>query len=204
MREEYKAQEVRRGDSRRHRASATSIRTMSRPATSTSFWPTRYLAKGDKTAAIAELERYAKVGGRSPETLKQLATLLEEAGDQKEAAAALDRLNYIYPVDEELHQQAGRSVARPGQHRRARFASIRPCWPSRRPIRPRRTSTWRRRTARPTGRTTPGTSCCWRSKPRPVSGRRRKCCWSYPERTEPSMSTIVTPQLEPDVLKQPH
>ncbi len=66
-----------------------------------------YLAKGDKKAAIAELERYAKVGGRSPDTLKQLATLLEEAGNRKEAADVLDRLNYIYPIDEDLHRRLG-------------------------------------------------------------------------------------------------
>jgi cellulose synthase operon protein C len=66
-----------------------------------------YLAKGDKKAAIDELERYAKVGGRSPDTLKQLATLLEEAGNRKEAAEVLDRLNYIQPVDEDLHRRLG-------------------------------------------------------------------------------------------------
>jgi cellulose synthase operon protein C len=66
-----------------------------------------YVEKGDKKAAIGELERYAKVGGRSPDTLKQLATLLEEAGDKKEAAEALDRLNYIQPIDENLHRRLG-------------------------------------------------------------------------------------------------
>ena len=66
-----------------------------------------YVAKGDKKAAIAELERYAKVGGRSPDTLKQLATLLEEAGNRKEAAEVLDRLNYIQPIDEDLHRRLG-------------------------------------------------------------------------------------------------
>jgi hypothetical protein len=66
-----------------------------------------YLAKGDKTAAIADLERYAKVGGRSPDTLKQLATLLEEAGNRKEAAEVLDRINYIQPIDEDLHRRLG-------------------------------------------------------------------------------------------------
>ena len=39
-----------------------------------------YLALNNKPAAIEELEHYAKVGGRSPETLKKLATLLVEAG----------------------------------------------------------------------------------------------------------------------------
>jgi tetratricopeptide (TPR) repeat protein len=66
-----------------------------------------YVAKGDKKAAIAELERYARVGGRSPDTLKQLATLLEEAGNRKEAAEVLDRLNYIQPIDEDLHRRLG-------------------------------------------------------------------------------------------------
>ncbi|MGO4885070.1 MAG: tetratricopeptide repeat protein [Bryobacteraceae bacterium] len=66
-----------------------------------------YIAKGDKKAATDELERYAKVGGRSPDTLKQLATLLEEAGNRKEAAAVLDRLNYIDPIDEDLHRRLG-------------------------------------------------------------------------------------------------
>jgi tetratricopeptide (TPR) repeat protein len=66
-----------------------------------------YLAKGDNKAAIAELERFAKVGGRSPDTLKQLATLLEEAGNRKEAAEVLDRLNYIQPIDEDLHRRLG-------------------------------------------------------------------------------------------------
>ena len=65
------------------------------------------LAKGNKPAAIAELERYAKIGGRSPDTLKQLATLQEEAGNKKEAVAVLDRLNYIQPIDEDLHRRLG-------------------------------------------------------------------------------------------------
>jgi tetratricopeptide (TPR) repeat protein len=71
------------------------------------FLADAYLAKGDKKAAISELERYAKVGGRSPDTLKQLATLLEEAGNRQEAAKVLDRLNYIDPVDEDLHRRLG-------------------------------------------------------------------------------------------------
>ena len=71
------------------------------------FLADAYVAKNNKPAAIAELERYAKAGGRSPDTLKQLATLLEEAGNRKEAAEVLDRLNYIQPVDEELHRRLG-------------------------------------------------------------------------------------------------
>ncbi len=66
-----------------------------------------YMAKGDKAAARKELEKYSQVGGRSPLLIKRLATLEEEAGDPKKAAAALDRLNYIYPEDQELHRRLG-------------------------------------------------------------------------------------------------
>jgi tetratricopeptide (TPR) repeat protein len=66
-----------------------------------------YTAKGNKAAAIAELLRYEKVGGRNPETLKLLAKQLEEAGRGKEAADALNRLNFIYPMDEAAHRSLG-------------------------------------------------------------------------------------------------
>jgi predicted Zn-dependent protease len=66
-----------------------------------------YLALNNKPAAIQELEHYAKIGGRSPETLKKLATLLVEAKRPADAAAALDRLNYINPIDEDLHRRLG-------------------------------------------------------------------------------------------------
>jgi tetratricopeptide (TPR) repeat protein len=67
-----------------------------------------HLAAGDKPKAIAELEAYQRAGGRSPFTLKKLASLLEEAGRKADAAAALDRLNYITPTgDEELHRKLG-------------------------------------------------------------------------------------------------
>ncbi len=66
------------------------------------------LAKGDKKAAEAILVEYEKVGGDDPATLKKLASLEEELGQPKEAAATLDRINYIYPVhDEELHRHLG-------------------------------------------------------------------------------------------------
>lgn len=71
------------------------------------FLADAYIAKGDKPAAIAELERYAKAGGRSPGALKRLASLLEEAGRKQDAAVALERLIYIHPLDEELHRRLG-------------------------------------------------------------------------------------------------
>src|SRR5271156_5964037 len=72
------------------------------------FIAAAYLAKGDKKAAEDVLVVYEKVGGDDPATLKKLASLEEELGDPKEAAATLDRINYIYPVhDEELHRHLG-------------------------------------------------------------------------------------------------
>lgn len=64
--------------------------------------------KGDKAKAISILEAWAKAGGRQPETLQKLAALLEEAGRKREAAEALERINYIYPVEgEEYHRRQG-------------------------------------------------------------------------------------------------
>jgi cellulose synthase operon protein C len=66
-----------------------------------------YIAKGDKAKATEQLAAYSRVGGRDPETIKHLATLLEEGGKPKEAAKALDRLLFIVPQDPELHKRLG-------------------------------------------------------------------------------------------------
>jgi tetratricopeptide (TPR) repeat protein len=71
------------------------------------FLAKAYLAKENKPAAIAELERYMKAGGRDPSTLNTLADDLEAEGNKTEAAAVLDRVNYIYPMDGAQHQQLG-------------------------------------------------------------------------------------------------
>jgi tetratricopeptide (TPR) repeat protein len=66
------------------------------------------LARGDKKAAVDVLTYYEKMGGEDPGILKKLASLEEEQGQPKEAAATLDRINYIYPVqDEDLHRHLG-------------------------------------------------------------------------------------------------
>ena len=65
------------------------------------------LKKDNKTCALEELGRYSKIGGRDPGTMKQYAKLLEEAGKNKEAEAALDRMNLIFPLDTELHEKLG-------------------------------------------------------------------------------------------------
>jgi cellulose synthase operon protein C len=65
-------------------------------------------ARGDAKSEAAILAAYEHAGGQSPGALKRLATLEENAGQAAEAAATLERLNYIYPVkDEELHRRLG-------------------------------------------------------------------------------------------------
>src|SRR5712675_582823 len=77
------------------------------PANPYEFMAQADLAKGNKPAAIAILTDYEKMGGRNPQALKQLASLEEELGKPADAAATLDRLNYIFPVDEDLHRHLG-------------------------------------------------------------------------------------------------
>ncbi len=67
-----------------------------------------YQSKGDLGAARKQLEAYASVGGRTPATLKKLAFLDTQAGDNKAAAIALEKLNFIYPLDPELHDSLGK------------------------------------------------------------------------------------------------
>ena len=71
------------------------------------FLAKAYAAKNDKPAAEAELQRYVKAGGRDPATMKTLADDLTADGKKKEAAAVLERVNYIYPMDGAQHQQLG-------------------------------------------------------------------------------------------------
>ena len=65
------------------------------------------LAKNNKQAAKDALTAYETMGGESPAALRKLATLEEESGHVKEAAATLARINYIYPEDEGLHRKLG-------------------------------------------------------------------------------------------------
>jgi len=64
-------------------------------------------AKGDKQGAADALTAYEKMGGEGPRALKELANLQEELGLKREAAATLDRVNFIYPEDEGLHRHLG-------------------------------------------------------------------------------------------------
>jgi tetratricopeptide (TPR) repeat protein len=65
-------------------------------------------AKGEAKAESAALLAYEHEGGQKPYALKRLAALEDASGQQAEAAATLERLNYIYPVkDGELHHRLG-------------------------------------------------------------------------------------------------
>lgn len=74
-----------------------------------------HLALGDKAAARAELERYAKAGGRDPALLRQLAVLEQESGRTPQAIAALRRWLYVDPMNEEVHRRLGDLLLEQGQ-----------------------------------------------------------------------------------------
>jgi tetratricopeptide (TPR) repeat protein len=72
------------------------------------FLAEAFLQQGNKQEAVRVLSSYLRNGGRNPEALKKLATLQQEAGDTRGAAATLEKVLYIYPVnDEELHRRLG-------------------------------------------------------------------------------------------------
>jgi tetratricopeptide (TPR) repeat protein len=71
------------------------------------FLAQAYEATGNKKEAAATLTDYEKRGGHDPDTLKELAALESDLGDPAAAAATLDRINNIYPSDEQLHRKLG-------------------------------------------------------------------------------------------------
>lgn len=67
-----------------------------------------YEGLNEPSKAGSVLEAYAKSGGRQPEVLKRLSALLEKAGRKHEAAEALERINFVYPVgDDVYHRKQG-------------------------------------------------------------------------------------------------
>jgi tetratricopeptide (TPR) repeat protein len=72
------------------------------------------LKKDDKACAMEEWGKYSKIGGRDPDTMKKYAKMLQDAGKLKEAEAALERMNYIYPLDTELHERLGGMLLQTG------------------------------------------------------------------------------------------
>jgi tetratricopeptide (TPR) repeat protein len=65
------------------------------------------LSKEDKACAMEEYAKYSKNSGRDADAIKFYAKLLDEAGKTKQAEAELDRLNYVNPLDADLHEKLG-------------------------------------------------------------------------------------------------
>ncbi len=61
----------------------------------------------DKPCAIEEYTKYSKQSGRDAASIKAYAKLLDDAGKTKEAEAALERLNFVNPMDQDLHEKLG-------------------------------------------------------------------------------------------------
>ena len=66
-----------------------------------------YEAKNETPQAMEQLKRYADIGGRNPDTLRDLAKMQIAAGDKRAAAATLEKINYIYLRDDKEHQMLG-------------------------------------------------------------------------------------------------
>ena len=60
--------------------------------------------KPDDAKETAALLEYSHAGGRNPDSLKRLGTLLATQGKVKESAEVLERLIFIAPLDEDLHR----------------------------------------------------------------------------------------------------
>ena len=65
------------------------------------------MKEGNKACALAELGKYSRIGGRDLESMEQYADLLSGSGNKKDAAAALERMIYVFPADAGLHQKLG-------------------------------------------------------------------------------------------------
>ncbi len=87
------------------------------------------LAKNDKKAAAAILTGYEKMGGRDPGALKQLASLEKDLDEPKEAAATLDRINYIYPDETRICIASSANCGSRRTITKAPSANTPPSWP---------------------------------------------------------------------------
>jgi tetratricopeptide (TPR) repeat protein len=67
-----------------------------------------YEQKNQKAEAARELQQYRDHGGTNVVLLEKLARLQDQAGDTKQAALTLNKLNFIFPQDEESHRLLAR------------------------------------------------------------------------------------------------
>jgi len=65
------------------------------------------LKTGNKPCAIAEFAKYSRIGGRDLDVMEQYAALLAEVGKKEDAAAALARMIYVFPLDAGMHEKLG-------------------------------------------------------------------------------------------------
>lgn len=61
----------------------------------------------NKPCAVAELGKYSRIGGRDLDAMELYSELLAEGGNKKDAAAALGRMIYVFPLDTGLHEKLG-------------------------------------------------------------------------------------------------
>ncbi len=66
-----------------------------------------YAASGQRPRAIATLLDYWQRGGHDPQALRELAAGLHRDGHLDQAIAVLDSVNYVAPLDDELHGELG-------------------------------------------------------------------------------------------------
>ncbi|HTW75959.1 MAG TPA: hypothetical protein VMD56_13685 [Steroidobacteraceae bacterium] len=66
-----------------------------------------YAAGGQRPRVLATLLDYWQRGGHDPGALRELARGLHGAGRLDEAIAVLDSVNYVAPMDDELHGELG-------------------------------------------------------------------------------------------------
>jgi tetratricopeptide (TPR) repeat protein len=62
---------------------------------------------GRRSEAIAALETYRKAGGWEPDSLRQLATWFDEAGQTDKSTEVLRALNYVDPMNTDQHVKLG-------------------------------------------------------------------------------------------------
>lgn len=73
------------------------------------------LDKADRRAeAIAALKAYREAGGWEPDALLELARWLDEAGEKAEATEVLAAVNYVDPMNTELHARLGERLLTAG------------------------------------------------------------------------------------------
>ena len=70
---------------------------------------------GRRPEAIAALQSYKDAGGWNPDALRELARWLDEADRKQDATSVLDALNYVDPLNADLHASLGERLLAQGE-----------------------------------------------------------------------------------------